>query len=70
MAYIKNKYDRKVSEISSEFYDLAQCFDSKYNNKKLFVINTGLKKYSKIYFERETKIMNKLFPNKTKYELD
>ena len=70
MAYIKNKYDRKVSEVSSTFYDLRQWTLYKRNTKKLFVINTGLKKYSKIYFERETKIMNKLFPNKTKYELD
>ena len=70
MVYIKNKYDRKVSEVSSAFYDLRQWTLYKRNTKKLFVINTGLKKYSKSYFERETKIMNELFPNKTKYELD
>ena len=70
MVYIKNKYDRKVSEVSSAFYDLRQWTLYKRNTKKLFVINTGLKIYPKSYFERETKIMNELFPNKTKYELD
>ena len=69
-AYVKNKYNRKVNKISYIYYDLTQYFDIYNNTKKLFVINTGLKNYSTINFQNETKVMNYLFPNKTKYELN
>ena len=70
MAYIKNKYDRKVSMISSSFYDLTQSRQVSNNRKKLFVINTGSRNYRPFYFEREVQILKSLFPEKTKYELD
>ena len=44
--YVKNKYNRKVSKVSSEFYDITAIF------------------------EREKMMLEKLFPTKTKYELD
>ena len=70
MAYVKNKYDRKVSKISSAFYDLSQCFLLETNKKKLFVINTSIKNYSKQLYIRERIILKKLFSTKTKYELN
>ena len=69
-AYVKNKYDRKVVKISSAFYDLSQSHLITKNDKKLFVINTGLRNYRPYSYTRETKAMNELFPKKTKYELD
>ena len=69
-AYVKNQYDRKAVLISSAFYDLSQYNFAKKNDKKLFVINKGINKYSPLHYERETELMIKLFPNKTKYELD
>ena len=69
-AYVKNKYDRKVSCVSSAFYDITQ-FNMVYRNKKkLFVINTGLRNYPSSIFTRETQLMKDLFPKKTKYELE
>ena len=70
MAYIKNKYDRKVSKISSSFYDLSQSRLVSNNNKKLFVINTGSRVYRPFFFQREMETLKRLFPEKTKYELD
>ena len=70
MAYTKNKYDRKVSIISSSFYDLIQTKAVLDNKKKLFVINTGSKDYRPYYFQREIEALQSLFPEKTKYELD
>ena len=70
MAYIKNKYDRKVSKISSSFYDLSQSRLISQNNKKLFVINTGTRVYRPFFFQKEMEILKRLFPEKTKYELD
>ena len=69
-AYVKNKYDRKVVKVSSAFYDLSQSHLIPKNDKKLFVINTGLRNYRPYFYIRETKSMNELFPIKTKYELD
>ena len=69
MAYVKNKYDRRVSKISSAFYDLNQISYLKWNRKKLFVINTSTKNYQKLYFQLEKKILNELFPKQTEYEL-
>ena len=70
MAYVKNKYDRKVSKITSGYYDLGHLYLVKTNNKKLFVINTSIKSYSKQAFEKEKILLNKLFPIMTKYELN
>ena len=69
-AYVKNQYDRKVSKVSSAFYDLAQVNLIQKNNKKLFVINTGLSNYRPELFKKERMILNGLFPYKTKYEED
>ena len=70
MVYVKNKYDRKVSKISSAFYDLSHLFLLEINKKKLFVINTSIKNYSKHLYIKERMILKKLFPTKTKYELN
>ena len=70
MAYIKNKYDRKVSMISSSFYDLTQFRTASRNKKKLFVINTGSRNYRPFHFQKEVETLKSLFPEKTKYELD
>ena len=69
MAYVKNQYDRKVSKISSAFYDLTHYKYIPKNEKKLFVINTGLLNYKKYLYAYERKNLNNLFPNKTIYEL-
>ena len=69
MAYVKNKYDRKVSKISSSFYDLNYVHALKWNRDKLFVINVSTKKYKSWYYETERKVLNSLFPKRTKYEL-
>ena len=68
--YVKNKYDRKVSRISSEFYDIMKVFKIRSNTKKLFVINTSSRRYSPMAFQRERQILDNLFPTKTKYEID
>ena len=70
LAYIKNKYNRKVYKISSEFYDLSQGTKILKNTKKLFVINTSLRKYFPILYLREKETLERLFPIKTKYELE
>ena len=68
--YFKNKYDRKSSKISSEFYDISSIKPATNNVKKLFVINTSINKYSQDIFKKEIYILNRLFPDKTPYELD
>ena len=70
LAYIKNKYNRKVYKISSEFYDLSQGTKILKNTKKLFVINTSLRNYFPIFYLREKETLERLFPIKTKYELE
>ena len=70
LAYTKNKYDRKVSKISSSFYDLIQAKKIMANKAKLFVINTSSKKYYKFFYTRQRMILNIFFPDKTKYEID
>ena len=71
MAYVKNKYDRKVSIIHSEFYDLFQAeniIENKNEKIKLFVINTSSRNYKDILFLKEKQILYKLFPERTIYE--
>ena len=70
IAYVKNKYDRKVSKISSAFYDLRQSRKILYNRAKLFVINTSSRQYREFYYKREEEMLNSLFPEKTKYEIE
>ena len=41
LPYVKNKYDRKVSKISSIFCDLSQVGRLIWNTAKLFDINTS-----------------------------
>ena len=55
MAYVKNKYDRKVSKISSSFYDLSQVFKVSLDKAKLFVINTSSRNYASIQYRNEKK---------------
>ena len=70
LCYVKNKYGRKTFIISSQFYDLSESFRVFRNTKKLFVINTSSRNYNKIFFQREKELLEKLFPIKTKYEID
>ena len=67
-SYERNKYDRITKMISSMFFDLTQ-FKGKVN-EDLFVINTSTRNYAKRYFQNEIKNLEKLFPNKSPYELD
>ena len=68
--YVKNKYNRKVSKIPSEYYDLIQSNKILSNTKKLFVINTSDKYYTSIMLNVEKIMLEILFPRKTKYEID
>ena len=68
-AFVKNKYNRKVYKISSEFYDLSQSNKVMENKKRLFVINTSSRNYNQIFYNRERDVLGRLFPTKTKYEL-
>ena len=67
-SYERNKYDRITKMISSIFYDLTQ-FKGKVDDD-LFVINVSTRNYGKNYFQNEIKNLEKLFPNKSPYELD
>ncbi len=67
-SYERNKYDRITKMISSIFFDLSQ-FKGKVNDD-LFVINTSTRNYGHRYFENEIKNLEKLFPEKSPYELD
>ena len=68
--YVKNKYDRKVYKISSQFYDLMKIGKIKNGKERLFVINKSSGNYRPIIFIKEKQILEAFFPNKTKYELD
>ena len=70
MAYVKNKYDRKVSKVSSDFYDLLKIRKVEHNTKDLFVINKSNRRYHLMHLRGEKKVLNYLFPEKTIYELD
>ena len=67
-SYERNKYDRITKMISSIFFDLTQ-FKGKVKDE-LFVINTSTRKYGNSYFQNEIKNLEKLFPQKSPYELD
>ena len=69
-AFVKNKYNRKVNKISSEFYDLTQSGKIVTNTKKLFVINTSSRNYNQIHKNREKDMLKMIFPFKTPYEID
>ena len=69
-AYVKNKYNRRSYKISSEFYDLSQAYKVMGNTKRLFVLNTSSRNYNQIFYIREKEVLEKLFPTKTKYELE
>ena len=68
LAYPRIKYDRRVKMISSLFYDLTQF--KGVVKSDLFVINTSNKNYAKSYFKDEIRNLEKLYPEKTPYELD
>ena len=70
MAYVKNKYDRKVNRISAGFYDLTHVGKIKNHWNKLFVINNSNKVYTPNIYKFERDILNQIFPEKTKYELE
>ena len=58
MAYVKNQYDRKVSMISSAFYDLTNYRKVSRNNQQLFVINTGSINYDTYSYKKQRNILN------------
>ena len=66
----KNKYDRKVYKISSQFYELIKLGKILSGNERLFVINTSSRNYRPILYIREKQILETFFPQKTKYEID
>jgi len=68
--YVKNKYNRKVNKISSEFYDLSAILKIIRNKAKLFVINSSTRNYNRMLYIREKNVLEKLFPEKTNYEID
>ena len=68
--YVKNKYNRKVCRIPSQFFALSIVSKIKVDKYKLFVINNSQKKYNPILLDKEKEILEKLFPQKTKYEWD
>ena len=67
--YAKNKYNRFVNKISWKYYDLSDI-DKVNLDSKLFVINREDKEYEDEVFKKEEKILEKLFPDKIKYEKD
>jgi hypothetical protein len=70
MAYVKNKYNRKVSKIPSEFFDITQAFKILRSDKKLFSIITPYNNYDPIIFQSEKYVLKRFFPIKTDYEFD
>jgi hypothetical protein len=68
LAYPRAKYDRRVKMISSTFFDLTQF--KGIVKTELFVINVSNKNYAKSYFKNEINHLEKLYPEKTPYELD
>ena len=67
--YAKNKYNRFVNRISYKYYDLSDIDKVNLDNK-LFVINREDKEYEKEIFKKEEEMLDKLFPEKIKYEKD
>ena len=68
LSYPKNKHDRIVKRVSSKFFDLTQ-FKGKVDTE-LYVINTSDKKYSLNYYKNEITNLQKIYPEKTPYEVD
>ena len=66
--YIFMKYSRKVNLIPHIYSSIAEVLNTNYN-VSLFVINTGGIEYSKLTFLKAKSIMEKLFPEPTKYEI-
>ena len=69
MNYAKNKYNRFVNKIDWKYYDLSDIEKTTLDNK-LFVINREDKEYDNEIFKKEESILEKLFPEKMKYEKD
>jgi len=71
MCYSRNKYDRWVKKMWTQFYTLDNVGEiSSRWIPNLFVINTSDKKYSYYRYKLEILKLILIFPNKTKYELD
>ena len=68
LSYQRNMHDRRTKMVTSIFYDLTQ-FKGVIKDD-LFVINVSTRKYGDNYFKNEIRYLEKLFPNKTPYELD
>ena len=66
--YQRNRYDRRTKMVTSVFYDLTQ-FKGVIKDD-LFVVNVSTRKYGDRYYNNEIYYLEKLFPNKTPYELD
>ena len=68
MSFTFNKYNRKVHILSHKYIDNDRTITGNYN-VSLFCINRGQKKYSDLSFKKSRIVMEKLFPEPTKYEL-
>lgn len=68
MSFTFNKYNRKVHTLSYKYIDNDRTITGNYN-VSLFCINRGQKKYSNLSFKKSRIVMEKLFPEPTKYEL-
>ena len=68
LSYPKNMHDRIVKIVTSKFYDLTQ-FKGKIESE-LYVINTSDKKYALNHYKNEITNLEKIYPDKTIYELD
>ena len=67
MSYARNKYGRRVKEMSWKYYDLSDVRNITLK-EKLFVVNREDKEYFPLRFKTEEEILQSLFPNPTKYE--
>ena len=59
-----------IEKFLSEFYDVAEIFKQKFNKSQLFVINTSTRDYRSSDYDYLQLTMKRIFPTKTKYELE
>ena len=69
-AYALNVKKRKVNSIPYAYYDISSSLDKNNYDIELFVLNTsGDRTYTKAQYDKEKDILNKKFPNPSKYEI-
>lgn len=72
--YILNKYGRQIGNLSARYIDLAKASESSFDYD-LYCINTGSsptdggEHYTDIHYSSAKDTMEKLFPNKTPFEI-